>query len=200
MRTSRRRSTSATAADPHPARQVRTAHLFAAFALLLAACDSAPAEPPRGPDFPALTGRVVDQADLLPAAEEQRLDAALAAVEREVGPQFVIATVPTLQGYPILEYSVDLGRTWGIGSRERNDGIILLVAPSERQVRIAVGYGLEKRVTDPYAHRVIQEQILPKFRDGDMAGGIVAGSEAIIARLRSPQSDAQIAREDGVVL
>ena len=200
MPTSLRRSISATAADPHPARQVKTAHLFPAFALLLAACDSAPAVAPRGPDFPALTGRVVDQADLLPPADEQRLTAASEALEREMGPQYVIATVPTLQGYPILEYSVDLGRTWGIGSAERNDGIILLVAPSERQVRIAVGYGLEKRVTDPYAHRVIQERILPRFRDGDMAGGIVAGSEAIIARLRSRQSDREIAREDGLVI
>ena len=199
MPTSRPPSTSATAADPQPARQVKAIQLFAAFAFLLAACGSAPAVAPRGPDFPALTGRVVDQADLLPAAEERRLAAASAALEREVGSQYVIATVPTLQGYPIEEYGVDLGRTWGIGSRERNDGVILLVAPNERQVRIEVGYGLEKRVTDPYAHRVIQERILPKFREGDMAGGIAAGSEAIIARLRSTRLDAEIAREDGLV-
>jgi uncharacterized protein len=142
---------------------------------------------------------VVDEADLLSPAQEQQLAAASDAVEREVGPQFVVATVRSLQGYPILEYSVDLGRHWGIGSKERNDGLILLVAPSEKQVRIAVGYGLERRVTDPYAHRVIQERILPQFRAGRMADGIVAGSEALITRLRSHQSDAEIAREDGVV-
>ena len=167
-------------------------------ALLLAACGSTP--PAAGPDFPELTGRVVDEADLLLPAQEQQLARASEALERDMGAQFVIVTVPTLQGYPILEYSVDLGRSWGIGSAERDDGIILLVAPSERKARIAVGYGLEKRVTDPYASRVLEERILPRFREGDMAGGIMAGSQALVERLRSRQSDDQIAAEDGLVI
>ena len=175
------------------------AGLALVFAAALAACGSPqPAKAP-GPDFPALTGRVVDQADLLTSAQEQQLSAASEALEREVGPQFVIATVPSLEGYPILEYSIDLGRHWGVGNRDRNDGLILLVAPNERQVRISVGNGLERRVTDPYAARVIQEQMLPRFRAGDMSGAILTGSRKLIERLRSRQSDAEIARQDGVV-
>ena len=175
------------------------ASLLLAFAATLAACGCPQAAKATGPDFPELTGRVVDQADLLTPAQEQRLSAASEALERQVGPQFVIATVQTLQGYRIEDYGVDLGRHWGVGSRERNDGLILLVAPSERQVRIEVGYGLESRETDPYAARVIQEEMLPRFRAGDMSGAIITGSGKLIERLRSRQSDAEIAQQDGVI-
>jgi len=179
--------------------------ILAALAIELAGCGEAPALPANtvtwkaAPEFPALTGRVVDQANLLSPADEQRLTAELAAVEREVGPQFVIVTVNSLQDRPILDYAVQLGRHWGIGHRGRNDGVILLVAPAERQVRIEVGYGLERRVTDPFAARVIREQMAPRFRQSDVAGAINAGSDAIIARLRSRQSDSQIAAEDHLV-
>ena len=177
---------------------MRAGLALVAGALLLAACGTtAPAA--AGPDFPELTGRVVDEADLLRPEQERQLAAASEALEREVGPQFVVVTVPTLQGYPILEYGVDLGRSWGIGSAERDDGIILPVAPSERKARIEVGYGLENRVTDPYANQVMQKRILPRFREGDMAGGIMAGSRALVERLRSRQSDEQIAAQDGLV-
>jgi uncharacterized protein len=184
---------------------VRTpACLLAAFALALAACGSAPSATANAhawgepPTFPVLTGRVVDQANLLSPADEQRLSAASQAVEREVGPQFVIVTLSDLQGRSIEDYGVQLGRTWRIGSRARNDGILLIVAPNERKVRIEVGYGLERRVTDPFAARVIRERIVPRFRGGDFPGGINAGSEAIVARLRSRQSDREIAAEDHV--
>jgi len=173
-------------------------------ALALAGCRGAPeaangiaAE--TGIAFPALTGPVVDQANLLPAADEARLTAASAAVQREVGPQFVVVTVPDLQGREIADYGVQLGRTWRIGSRERNDGVLLIVAVAERKVRIEVGYGLERRITDPFAARVIRDRIAPRFRAGDYAGGISAGSDAIIERLRSRQSDGEIAAADGVV-
>jgi uncharacterized protein len=177
-------------------------------ALALAGCRAAPeaangaangVAAETGIVFPALTGRVVDQADLLPAADEARLTAALAAVQREVGPQFVVVTVPDLQGREIADYGVQLGRTWRIGSGERNDGVLLIVAVAERKVRIEVGYGLERRITDPFAARVIRERIRPRFRAGDFPGGIAAGSDAIIERLRSRQSDGEIAVADGVV-
>ena len=180
------------------------ASLLAAFALALAACGSAPpatANAQAGsapPDFPALTGRVVDQANLLSPADEQRLSAASAAVEREVGPQYVVVTVSSLQGRTLEDYGVQLGRTWRIGSRARNDGVLLIVAPSEHKVRIEVGYGLERRVTDPFAARVIRERIVPRFTAGDFPSGIIAGSDAIIARLRSHQSDREIAAEDRI--
>ncbi len=152
----------------------------------------------RGPAFPELTGRVVDAADLLPANVEAALAARSARLEREAGAQYVVVTVPDLQGYPIEDYGYQLGRHWGIGSKERNDGVLLIVAPGERKVRIEVGYGLEKRVTDPFAARVI-EQILPEFRSGDFPTGVAEASAAIDARIRSKQSDAAILAADGVV-
>jgi uncharacterized protein len=177
---------------------VRSPASFLALALLLAACGRG--EPaPAGPQFPALSGRVVDQANLLSPEEEARLTASSEAVERETGPQFVIVTVPSLQGYSIEEFGVQLARAWGIGNRERNDGVLLIVAPNERRVRIEVGYGLERRVTDPFASKVLREQVLPHFREGRMPAGIFAGSEAIIARLRSRQSDREIAAQDHLV-
>lgn len=177
------------------------ARLLAAAALALAACGSAtaPATNAAAGAFPALTGRVVDQAGLLSPAEEQRLSASSEAVEREVGPQFVIVTVSDLQGRTIEDYGVQLGRTWGIGHRGRNDGVLLIVAPNERKVRIEVGYGLERRVTDPFASRVLREQVRPRFEAGDFAAGIIAGSDSIIARLRSRQSDREIAAQDHLV-
>jgi uncharacterized protein len=181
------------------------ATLLAALALALAGCGDAPQASanaqgwPSPPAFPALTGRVVDQANLLSPADEQRLSTASAAVEREVGPQFVVVTLNDLQGRNIVDYGVQLGRTWGIGSRERDDGVLLIVAVAERKVRIEVGYGLERRITDPFAARVIREQIVPRFRAGQPSAGIIAGSAAIVARLRSRQTDRQIAAEDHLV-
>jgi uncharacterized protein len=166
--------------------------------LLLVACGSAETAPSATPEaqLPLLTGRVVDGADLLTPEQESRLAGASAAVERDVGPQFVIATVDSLGGLPIEEYGLRLARSWAIGSRERNDGLLLLVAPNERRVRIEVGTGLENRVTDPFAAKVLRERVLPRFRESDYPAGIVAGSEALIGRLRSRQSDREIAIED----
>ncbi|HEX5183958.1 MAG TPA: TPM domain-containing protein [Allosphingosinicella sp.] len=172
--------------------------LLAALLLLAApACSRAQAAPPEPqPHFPALTGRVVDQADMLTPAEEQVLTAESAAVERDTKAQYVIATVRSLEGYPIEEYGYKLGRFWGIGRKGVNDGVILLVAPAERKVRIEVGYGLEKRITDPFAATVIRDRILPDFHRGDFGDGIKAASDAIVQRLRSKASDAEIAKED----
>ena len=175
-----------------------------AFALLAVTTTACRAEPARQATQPAAlvsapVGRVVDDAQILPDEAEQRLEARLVEVERDLGPQFVVVTVPDLQGYPIEEYSINLARRWGIGHRDRNDGLRLLVAPNERKVRIEVGLGLERRVTDPYAAKVIQEQILPAFRAGRYPDGIERGAAALIDRLGSRQSDQEIARIDGVV-
>ncbi|MEA3009648.1 MAG: uncharacterized protein QOJ91_1340 [Sphingomonadales bacterium] len=149
--------------------------------------------------LPALSGRVVDGADLLTPAQEARLSAESEAIEKEVGAQYVVATVPSLNGRPIEDYSIALARHWGLGGKKRNDGLLLLVAPAERKVRIEVGYGLERRVTDPFAGRVIRERALPRFKEGNFPGGIEAASDALFARLRSGASDSEIARRDGVV-
>ncbi len=132
-----------------------------------------------------LTGRVVDQADLLDIQVEKILTEKLARLEREAGPQFVIVTTDSLNGLDIVEYSVDLGRRWAIGHSERDDGVILLVAPNERKVRIAVGYGLEGSLSDPFCAKVIREDILPAFEDGKMEEGIVSGADSLIAKMRT---------------
>jgi uncharacterized protein len=172
---------------PHaPAAWARAAWvaLLAAIALLLAAPGSAQT-------FPPLTGRVVDAAHLLDAAQTADLDAKLAALETQSGHQMVVATVPSLEGQEIEDYGYKLGRAWGIGQKKGNDGLILLVAPTERKVRIEVGYGLEPIVTDALSSVIVQRQILPHFRDGDMAGGIVAGANALVGLLQLPDDQAQ---------
>ncbi|WP_414903421.1 TPM domain-containing protein [Sphingomonas flavalba] len=141
--------------------------------------------------FPKLSGQVVDEAHLLDAAQAAALTAKLATVEQQTGRQFVVATVTDLQGYDIADYGYRLGRAWGIGSKEQNDGVLLLVAPNERKVKIEVGYGLEPYLTDALSSVIINTQITPRFRGGDMAGGIAAGADAIIAQLQLPEDQAQ---------
>ena len=151
-------------------------------------------------EFPELTGRVVDAANIIPPAEEAALEARLAGLEEQSQRQLVVATVPDLQGYDIADYGYRLGRSWGIGDVERNDGALLLVAPNEKKTRIEVGYGLEGIITDALSSIIIQNDILPRFREGDMPGGIVAGTQAIAAQLELPADQAmQIAREAGEV-
>lgn len=134
-------------------------------------------------DFPPLTGRVVDQAGILPSPAVDRLTRELAAHEQRTGQQVVVATVRSLQGQSIEDYGYQLGRFWGIGQKGADNGAILLVAPAERRVRIEVGYGLEGELTDAVSSVIINQTILPRFRKGDMAGGIVAGAEQILRAL-----------------
>ena len=141
--------------------------------------------------FPALTGRVVDQAELLSPAQEAELTQKSEALQRAAGRQLIVATVTSLQDNPIEDYGYQLGRHWQLGQSEANNGMILLVAPSARKVRIEVGYGLEPIMTDALAHQIIQQQILPRFRENDYAGGISAGADAIIAQLQAPPEQAE---------
>lgn len=140
--------------------------------------------------FPKLAGRVVDAADILPPAEEAALDQKLTAFEARTQRQFVVATVPDLQGYNIEDFGYQLGRAWGIGDEQRNDGVLLLVAPNDRKVRIEVGYGLEPILTDGLSFLVINQQILPRFKQGDMPAGIAAGADAVIQQLELPPEEA----------
>ena len=143
------------------------------------------------PKFPPLTGRVVDDAHLLSAQAQKRLTGELAELEQTTGHQVVVATVPDLQGYPIEDYGYQLGRTWGIGDKVRNDGVLLVVAPNDRKVRIEVGYGLEPVLTDALTSTIVQAKVLPAFRAGDMEAGVVAGAEAIITQLKLPEDQAK---------
>ncbi len=132
------------------------------------------------PTFPKLTGRVVDEADVIPAAAEVSLDQKLAALEAATTDQFVVVTLKSLQGLEIADYGYQLGRAWAIGQKGKDNGVLLIVAPAEHDVRIEVGYGLEGDLTDAVTRLIIEQSILPKFRSGDMAGGIVAGADDII--------------------
>jgi uncharacterized protein len=145
-----------------------------------------------GPTFPALTGRVVDAADIIPEETEAQLIAQLDVLEAKSSDQLVVATVPSLQGYEIEEYGYQLGRAWQIGQGERlNNGIILLVAPNERKVRIEVGYGLEGVMTDFFAGQIIRDTIVPAFKAGDMPLGITEGVSAIEAVLTADPAELQ---------
>jgi uncharacterized protein len=133
--------------------------------------------------FPALTGRVVDEAGLLSPAERQSLDEALKAHETATGNQVVVVTVKSLQDTAIDDYGWQLGRAWGIGRQGKNDGALLIVAPNERKVRIEVGYGLEGILTDAASRLIIERIMLPAFRSGQFGPGIVAGTGAILKML-----------------
>ena len=142
------------------------------------------------PVFPELTGRVVDDANVIPDNIEAGLNDKLAALEAQSQRQLVVVTLPSLQDYDIADYGYQLGREWGLGDAERNDGALLIIAPNDRKVRIEVGYGLEGYLTDALSSIIVQNEILPRFRDQDMPGGIVAGTDAIIAQLVLPPDEA----------
>jgi uncharacterized protein len=142
-------------------------------------------------EFPKLTGRVVDAANLLDPAQEQALTDKLAALETQSGRQLVVATIPDLQGYDIADFGYRLGRAWGIGSKAKNDGSLLIVAPNERRVRIEAGYGVEGILTDAMSSRIIRNDITPQFKNGNMPAGIDAGVTAIAALLTLPPDEAR---------
>jgi len=150
------------------------------------------ATPAAAQTFPPLTGRVVDQAHLLTAAQVTDLSSKSQALEAQSGRQFVIATVNSLEGYPIEDYAYRLGRAWKIGSAKNNDGVLLLVAPNERKVWIATGYGAGGFMTDAMSGVIIRENILPRFKQQplDYGGGIEAGADAIIKQMSLPPDEA----------
>lgn len=131
-------------------------------------------------EFPALTGRIVDLANLLDDATESALLASLATHEEATSNQVVILTLPSLNGNDIADYANRLGRFWELGTAEKNNGVLLVVAPNERKVRIEVGYGLEGALTDALSSIIIQREILPAFRQNNYSPGIQQGIAAIL--------------------
>ncbi|MES2336774.1 MAG: TPM domain-containing protein [Pseudomonadota bacterium] len=166
--------------------------------LLLLALIVAPVSSVSAQSFPKFTGFVVDNANVLPPEVEATLTAKLDALQKNSKRQLVVATVPDLQGYPIEEYGYRLGRAWGVGMTDVNNGAILIVAPNERKVRIEVGTGLEPVLTDAFSSVTINQTILPRFKAGDLPGGVVAGTDAIIGQLAASPEEAQ-ARLDAAV-
>ena len=115
-------------------------------------------------DFPPLTGRVVDQAKILSPVTIADLERKLADLEQKSGIQLVVATVPSLGGEEIEPYANALFRAWKLGEAKKNNGVLLLVAPNQRRVRIEVGYGLEGTLTDAISSIIISNAIAPRFQ------------------------------------
>jgi len=145
---------------------------------LLVACVAHAAQ-----DYPALAGRVVDEAEVLSPAERQSLESALAEQERKNGAQVVVVTLRSLRGTSIEDYGYQLGRHWRIGSEGKDDGVLFIIAPNERKVRIEVGYGLEGVLTDADSRIILERVVLPAFRSGQFGPGILAGTGAILKAL-----------------
>lgn len=170
------------------------AFLTLAAAAVLAACGSRPAaaDAPENavaaaarPALPELTGRVVDEAELVSPAAEAELTARLAALERDTSDQLVVVTVPSLDGEAIEDLGLRLGNGWGIGQKDIANGALLIVAPAEQRVRIEVGYGLEGLLTDARAKAIIEDSLLPLFAAGENERAIRTGVDEIAAVLRS---------------
>ncbi len=171
----------------HPAPPAIPALITVLLVWLLAALPALAAPP----TFPALSGRVVDQARLLSPAREAELTETLAALERDTDDQLVVVTVNSLEGLEIEDYGYQLGRAWGIGQTDDDNGVLLIVAPEERKVRIEVGYGLEPVLTDALSALIIQNEILPSFRTGGYEAGITRGVAAIDSQLRLDPTEAR---------
>ncbi len=136
------------------------------------------------PDVPALKGRVNDYAEILSPQQRSNLENRLKALEDEKGSQLVVLTVPTTGEYAIEEYSLNVVEKWKIGRKGVDDGVLLLVAVNDHKMRIEVGYGLEGAVTDFDSKKIITFFITPKFKEGDMYGGISAGVDALSTLIR----------------
>ncbi len=147
--------------------------------LLLALAAVASAQPP----VPALTGRVVDTAEILSPAVEATLTERLAAHEDSTSNQVAVLTIPALDGAILEPYATEVFRTWGLGQADRDNGVLLLVARDDRELRIEVGYGLEGSLTDATSGTIIRREIVPRFRDGDFDGGVLAGVDAILGSI-----------------
>jgi uncharacterized protein len=146
---------------------------IAAFAFALAAGYAALS-------FPALTGRVVDDAGILSSSTRETLTTLLAEHEQQTRNQVVVVTLKSLQGTTIEQYGYQLGRAWGIGVKGKNNGALLIVSPSTHDVRIEVGYGLEGELTDAQSKLIIENVMLPSFRKGDYDGGVLNGTITLL--------------------
>lgn len=142
-----------------------------------------------GPNFPKLTGRVVDNAALLSASEKSDLIAKLKAFEDESSDQIVVATINSLDGENLEQYANQLFRHWKLGQAEENNGVLLLVAKNDRKLRIEVGYGLEGQLTDATSKIIIDQIIVPQFKSGNFGTGIIEGANWIVKILEGDGSE-----------
>jgi uncharacterized protein len=166
--------------------------LFAWLALL-AALTGAPAV---AQDFPPRPdGPVYDGANIISDGEEDLLNARLSDYNRTTGRAIIVATVPSLDGLDIEPYAQGLAEGWGIGGKDSENGLLFLVAPNERRMRIATARGLDDRMTDIMSGRIIRDVVTPRFKAGDLSGGIVAGVDAIVTQLDMDPAQARAIEE-----
>lgn len=140
--------------------------------------------PSAAKEVPFLSGRVVDEADLLSPDRAAAIEERLQAFEQQTGAQVVVLTVESLEGEVLEDYSLRVAETWGLGREAQDDGVLLLVARDDRQLRIEVGYGLEGELTDLEAGRIVRNVIVPRFKAGDYPGGIEAGVDSILGTIQ----------------
>ena len=160
-------------------------------ALMLALCGLLLAFSAAALEFPTLSGRVVDEANILDPAARAALTEKLAALEAKTTDQVVVVTLKSLQGTSIEDFGVELGRRWRVGQKDKNNGAVLIVAPNERKVRIEVGYGLEGTLTDAVSRLIIENAIIPRFRANDFPGGINRGVDDIVSVLTGDAAEWQ---------
>lgn len=140
---------------------------------------------------------VTDQAAILDPAARDRLNAKLRAFEQRTGTQFIVYTLPSLEGGSIEDFSIRAAEKWRVGREKFDNGLILFVFPQDRQMRIEVGYGLEDTVTDAIASRIIRQDLAPAFQRGDFAGGIGVAADRLIALIERGEEPVPVARTPG---
>lgn len=141
------------------------------------------------PNYPPLTGRVVDQADIIPPSTKSALEAKLKDLEDKSGIQLVVASVNSLDGLDVETYANGLFRAWKLGEAKKNNGVLFLVAPHERKMRIEVGYGLEGTLTDALSKIILTSAVAPRFRTADYGAGVERGVEGIIEVLSGDSAE-----------
>lgn len=148
------------------------------------------------PSVPPLTGRVVDRAEVLSPSTEQTLTEQLATHERATSNQIVVLTVPSLEGESVERVALDVFNTWGLGQADLDNGVLVLIARDDREMRIEVGYGLEGTLTDSRAGRIIRSEFVPAFRNGNYDAGTLAGVSAVIGTIEGTYEPEDVASED----
>jgi uncharacterized protein len=134
-------------------------------------------------EVPYLSGRVVDEAAMIPADARQRIEQKLAAFEQRTGSQVAVLTIESLQGDPLEDFSQRTVETWKLGKAGKDNGVLFLVSEQDRQMRIEVGYGLEPELTDAESGRILANVVRPAFRNGDFGGGIEKGVDSVLSAL-----------------
>jgi uncharacterized protein len=139
-----------------------------------------------------------DYAGLVPAETARRLNEQLAQFERETSNQIVVAIFPRMQSESSAEdYTVRVAQAWGVGGRQRDNGAVLFMFQESRDVRIVTGYGMEGALPDALAKRIIEDEMIPRFRQGDFAGGLTAGVQAMMAATRGEYQGTGTTRATG---